>query len=128
MDERDRDLTERDSGTLTRVLTPKASAITGFTFAVLAMTGQGTWTQAIQALWGASFPQSRVTVVLASAATATLLLAVAGFLLGRRTLAATTAGDAWEAHLARAAMVVAGLAAALSAVSMLLGLLRYGTS
>ena len=121
MDEHQPGLTRSREG-LAALLTPKASAISGFTFAVLAMTGQGTWTQAIQALWLPNFPQSQLSSVFASGLAASLVLAVAAFLLGRRALAASTAPEAWEAHLGRAAMLVAGVAGLLALLGIVLHL------
>ncbi len=110
------------------VLTPKATAIAGFTFAVLSMTGQGTWSQALQSLfWGANFAQTQLTAVLGSWSAATLLLAAAGWTLGRRTLGDAAAAASWEGHLARAAMIVAAAGAALSALGVL-GALLHGAA
>ncbi len=105
------------AGTL---LTAKAAAIAGFTFAVLSMTGQGTWSQALQSLfWGANFSQGQLGAVLGSWSVATLLLAAGGWLLGRRTLGDPTAAVSWEGHLARAAIIVAAVGGALSALGIL---------
>ena len=104
-------------------LTPQASAITGFTLAVLALTGQGTWTQAVQSLWLPSYPESSVAVVLASGSAATLLIAIAALVVSRRALS-PTAGAGWHEHLGRAGVALAVLAVGLSALALLLGLLR----
>lgn len=126
MDERDEVGTGTDhtaGESLAAFLTPQASAITGFTLAVLATTGQGIWTQAVQALWLPSFPESSVAAVLASGSGATLLFAVAAFVVSRRALT-PGAGSGWHEHLGRAGVAVATLAALLSALALLLGLLR----
>ena len=106
------------------VLTPAATAIAGFAFAVFSMLGQGTWTQTMQALWGLNFAQSQFMHVLASWALTTLLLAVVAFVLARRTLRDPAAAGSWEGHLARAAMIVAAAGGLLSAVGILAGLVR----
>jgi hypothetical protein len=106
------------------VLTPGATAIAGFAFAIFSMLGQGTWTQTVQVLWGPNFAQSQLVHVLASWAVTTLLLAVVAFLLARRTLRDPAAAGSWEGHLARAAMIVAAAGAMLSAVGILAGLVR----
>lgn len=113
------------TGTL---LTPKSAAIAGFTFAVLSMTGQGTWSTALESLfWGQTFPQSQANAVVGSWSVATLLLAGLGWLLARRALADAAAAVSWEGHLARAAMIVAAVAAALSVLGVLGALLHLGT-
>ena len=109
--------------TLWAFLTPQASAITGFTLAVLALTGQGIWTQAVQSLWLPSYPEGSVAVVLASGSGATLLVAIAALVLSRRAIG-PTAGAGWHEHLGRAGAALAALAVGLSALALLLGLLR----
>lgn len=110
------------------LMTPKAAAIAGFAFAVLSMTGQGTWSMAVQTLfWGSNFPQSQVTFVLGSWAVATLVIAALGWLLARRTLSDAVAADSWEGHLARAATLVAGVGAVLSVLGILGSLVHLGS-
>ena len=110
------------------VLTPKSTAIAGFTFAVLSMTGQGTWSTGLGALfWGQNFAPSQVDAVVGTWSVATLLLAVLGGLLARRTLADATAAVAWEGHLARAGMIVAAVSAVLSLLGILGALVHLGS-
>ena len=116
--------TEHPAGeSLGAFVTPQASAIAGFTLAVLATTGQGIWTQAVQSLWLPSYPESRVAVVLASGSGANLLMAVVAFVVSRRALS-PEAGSGWHEHLGRAGIAVASLAVLLSGLALLLGLLR----
>lgn len=108
------------------LLTPKATAIAGFAFAVFSMLGQGTWSAAVQSLfWGSSFPESQLPSVLGSWAVASLLLAVVGWLLARRTLTDPGAAAGWEGHLARAAVLVAAAGALLSVLGIV-GALLHG--
>jgi hypothetical protein len=112
------------TGTL---LTPKAAAIAGFTFAVLSMMGQGTWSVALQSLfWGQQFAPSQVSAVVGSWSVATLLIAGLGWLLARRTLGEPTAAVSWEGHLARAGMIVAAVSAGLSVLGVVGALLHLG--
>ena len=115
--------TEHTGESLGAFLTPQASAITGFTLAVLATTGQGIWTQAVQSLWLPSYPESSVAVVLASGSGATLLVAIAALVVSRRAVG-PLAGPGWHEHLGRAGVALSALAGALSALALLLGLLH----
>ncbi len=120
----ERPATRGEPFTVASVFTPKATAIAGFAFAVLSMTGQGIWTQVLQALWGQGFPASLVGYVLVSWAGSTLLVALVALLLARRTLRDGAAAAGWEGHLARAAVIVASVGALLSLVAILGGLAR----
>jgi hypothetical protein len=104
-------------------ISPQAQAVAGFTFGTLALTGQGLWTQTVQALWGVGFPQSRVESVLASANTASLLMALAGLLLCRRAVRAAPT-DRWDQHLAQAGQLVGLVAVCLAALAVLTGLVH----
>lgn len=109
-----------------QLFTPRATAIAAFTFAVLSMQGQGTWSQALGAVfWNSgNFPSSQVPFVFAVWAFATLLLAVVAWLLAVHTLRDRTAAGSWEGHLARAAMIVAAAGAVLSVLGVLAGAVR----
>jgi len=102
--------------------TATSQAIAGFAISVVAMTGQGIWTQVLNALWG-TFPQVQVPSVLSSWAVSALLVAGAGFVLSRRAVR-TSPTDAWEAHLGRAGMIVAGLTCGLAMLTLVLWLAR----
>jgi len=105
------------------VLTPEASAIAGFTFAVLTMTSQGAWTGLVQAVFGGGFAESRIGSVFASMFVATLLLDSVALWLARRALADPVAAFGWPGHLARAAVIVATVAAAVAVLSLVVTLL-----
>ena len=124
-------MTDHDQGSRTSrsrgaLLTPEACAIAGFTFAVLTMTGQGAWTGLVQALFGGSFAAGRISSVFASVFVATLLLDALALWLARRALAGASTAGSWSGHLARATVVVAAVAAAVAALSLVVTLL--GTS
>jgi hypothetical protein len=107
----------------TAALTPKGSAIAGFTLAGISLLGQSAWTVAAQALfWGSSWPQHTIPWVFLSAVLAPVLSAVLGMLLARRVLTGP-AGDGWETHLARAAVVIAELGIVLGVVAAIGNLL-----
>lgn len=117
---------QRDQRPTPTILTSKSAAIAGFTFAVFSMLGQGTWSYALQAVfWGASFPQRDVLQVIVGWAIASLMLAAAGLVLARRALRFPLSDEAWEGHLARAAVIVAGVGVLVSLVGIIGGLLRY---
>ncbi len=114
-----------DPGLVAPVLTSQSCAIAGFAFAVLSMLGQGTWTFAAQALlWSTGFALGDMDEVLFGWAAATLLLAGGAIVLARRTLADPVGAGAWEGHLARAAVIVAGVGLLLSSIGIL-GLLLH---
>lgn len=103
------------------LLTARASAIAGFSFAVFSMLGQGSWTTAVTALfWGTGFPDGAVPNVMAGWGIGGLVMAGVASLLARNTL--RTADEAWEAHLARAAVLVAAAAAVLAVLTIVGGL------
>lgn len=121
-------MTERDEAGRTHprrtVLTPEASAIAGFTFAVLTMTSQGAWTGLVQAVFGGSFPESRIASMFASVFMATLLLDGLALWLARRALSDPVAAFGWPGHLARATVIVATVAAAVAVLSLVVSLLN----
>jgi hypothetical protein len=111
---------------VTSLLTPGASAIAGFAFAVFSMLGQGTWSTALQSLFwsGGGFPQSSLGAVLSVWAVGTLLMAIVGIVLARRTLADAVTSASWEGNLARAALLVAAAGVLLSLLGIVGGLLH----
>ena len=107
----------------TAALTPKASAIAAFTLAAISLLGQSAWTTAAQALFfGSNWPQSTVPWFLLSIVLAPVLSAALGLLLARRALTGP-AGEGWELHLARAAVVIAELSIVLAVVAAIGNLL-----
>lgn len=109
------------------LLTSKASAITGFTLAVLTLWGQGAWSTAIQSFLGTNFGFNEYLNILSLVGLVTLAIAVAGMLLGRRAFTDPDASLSWEGHLGRAAVVLGGLGAVIAVVTVLgsvLGQLR----
>ena len=111
--------TEQQAGI--ELLTPKAAAITAFTFAVLALSGQNAWTAAVQSFFGTSFGTEDYGRVVAFGAVAAMLLAFGAVLLARRVIQPPGAGQGWEQHLARAAVMVAGFAALCAALTAIGG-------
>jgi hypothetical protein len=107
-------------------LTPEACAISAFTFAVLTLDGQGIFALTAQALFRGSFAESRVGLVLASTYVATLLLVAGAVWLARRTLRHPVAAGTWAGHLARAAVVLAGVGGLIAAVGLVASLARPG--
>ena len=113
--------TEQQAGS--ELLTPKAAAITAFTFAVLALSGQNAWTVAVQSFFGTSFGAGDYGRVVAFGALAAMLLAFGTVLLARRVIQPPGgAGQGWEQHLARAAVIVAGFAAVCAALTAIGGI------
>lgn len=105
------------------LLTPKATAIAGFTFAILSMLGQSTWSTALTTLfWGTSYSPDSVPSVMTVWGIGSLVVAGLGVWLAHNTL--RVADQAWEAHLARAAVIVAALGALLAVLTIIGGLLH----
>lgn len=105
------------------LMTPRATAIAGFAFAVLSMLGQGTWSTALTTLfWGTSYSPDAVPHVMAVWGVGCLVVAGLGAWLARNTL--RVADQAWEAHLARAAVIVAALGALLAVLTIIGGLIH----
>ena len=72
---------------LANLLTPKATAIAGFTFAVLSMLAQSTWSTALTMLfWGSSYSPGTVPNVMAVWGVGSLVMAALGALLAMLTI------------------------------------------
>jgi hypothetical protein len=105
------------------LLTPKATAIAGFTFAVLSMLAQSTWSTALTTLfWGSSYSPGTVPNVMAVWGIGCLVVAGLGAWLAHHTL--RVADQAWEAQLARAAVIVAALGGILAVLTIIGGLVH----
>ncbi|HEY6933264.1 MAG TPA: hypothetical protein VI452_07685 [Marmoricola sp.] len=113
-----------DHGVSGGIVTAGSAAIAGFTFAVLSMMGQGTWSLALQSLFfGSSYPQSQFDHVMLAWGCGCLLVAAAGFALARRALhLGPTEG---QANLARAAVVVSAAGALLGVLTVIGSLLGH---
>ena len=103
-----------------QLLTAQTSATVAFTFAVLSMLGQGTWTVAAQSFFGPGFgPQEYVVV----AGVASLALAAGALWLGRRALVARAkTSSPWAVHLAGAAVIIAALGGVLAVLTIVGGI------
>jgi hypothetical protein len=107
------------------LLTPRATAIAGFAFAVFSMLGQGSWSITLTALfWGNHYAVGSVTDVMTAWGVGCLVMAGIGALLASRTLRAGT--DGWEGHLARAAVIVAAVGAVLGVLTIIGSLVHQG--
>jgi hypothetical protein len=107
-----------------KMLTPKATGIAGFTFAVFSMLGQGTWSTALSALfWGTGYGIGTVPNVMVAWGIGCLVMAGLAGWLARSTLRA--ADGAWEGHLARAAVLVAAVGAVLATLTIIGGLIHH---
>ena len=105
------------------LLTPGSAAIAGFTFAVFSVLGQGAWGTALSTLfWGRSYAMGSSIHVLTAWGVGNLIMAGLAVSLGRRTIAAEA--DGWASHLARAAVIVAGLGAILAVITIIGGLVE----
>lgn len=105
------------------LLTPASAAIAGFTFAVFSVLGQGAWGTALSTLvWGRSYALGSGIHVLTAWGVGNLIMAAVAVSLGRRTIAAEP--DGWASHLARAAVIVAGLGATLAVITIIGGLFQ----
>jgi hypothetical protein len=105
------------------LLTPKATAIAGFAFAVFSMLGQGSWSTAITALfWGTSYDVGTVPHVMVVWGVGCLIMAGLAGWLAHGTLRATD--GPWEAHLARAAVLIATVGVVLAALTIVGGLIH----
>lgn len=108
---------------LTELMTPQATAIAGFAFAVFSMLGQGTWSTALTTLfWGSSYDMGTVGNVMVVWGLGCLLMAGLGGWLAVTTLRSGSA--TWEAHLARAAVMVAGVGSVLAVLTIVGGLVH----
>lgn len=107
------------------LLTPAASAVAAFTVAVLTLDGQNLLLIGIQSLFGEGFgPRNGPAGYYLVWGLAALVPLVVGVALARITLVAVRSG--WEAHLARAAVVVAAVAAVGAVLTALGGALHDG--
>jgi hypothetical protein len=105
-------------------MTPQATAIAGFAFAVFSMLGQGSWSIALTSLfWGENYSVGAVGNVMAAWGVGCLVMATTGAWLASSTI--RTSSHTWEAHVARAAVLVAAAGAVL-AVLTILGALIHG--
>lgn len=108
---------------LAPMFTPQATAIAGFAFAVFSMLGQGSWSTAVTALfWGTSYGSATVPDVMVVWGVGCLAMAGLAGWLARRTLRASD--GAWEAHVARAAVLIAAAGAVLAVVTIIGGLIH----
>jgi hypothetical protein len=104
-------------------VTPQASAIAGFAFAVFSMMGQGSWTMALTALlWGTSYDVGTAPHVMAVWGVGCLIMSGLAVWLANGTL--RLALHTWEAHLARAAVLIAAAGAVLAVISIIGGLVH----
>jgi hypothetical protein len=107
------------------LLTPTAAAVAAFAIAFLTLDGQNLLMVGVQSLLGQGFGSSTTpagySLTWGLAALVPLLLVLA---LARVTLSALRTG--WQAHLARAAVVVAAVAAVGAVLTALGGLLHDG--
>lgn len=105
------------------LMTPKATAIAAFTFALFSMMGQGSWSTALTSLlWGTNYDVGTVPHVMAVWGIGCLIMAGLGVWLAHSTLRLST--QAWEAHLARAAVLVAAAGAVLAILTIVGGLVH----
>lgn len=102
------------------LLTPAASAIAGLVLAVLSLGGDGIWNLAVSSFLGSSFGDMRPVLVMSGATS--LAVALGALWLGRRGMAPHPAGTSWGPQLARAAVLLAGLAVVLAALTIVGGL------
>jgi hypothetical protein len=108
------------------VFSPRATAVAGFTFAVLSMIGQGTWGTALQSLFfGSSYSQGSLDRVMVAWGFGSLLVAALGFALAFVSLQGRAGHDAWDAHLARAAVIVSAVGAFFGVVTIIGGLIHH---
>ena len=107
------------------LLTPKASAITAFTLAVMSMLGQGSWTTAVQSFYGTSFAPSSYGSIVVAIGLVLLAMALGALWLARSVILRANRDTSWEDHLARAAVVVGGLGAVLALVTVVGGLVGH---
>ena len=107
------------------LLTPTASAVAAFAIAVLTLDGQNLLMVGVQSLLGQGFGSGTTPAGYSlSWGLAALVPLVVVLALARVTLSALRTG--WQAHLARAAVVVAAVAAVGAVLTALGGLLHDG--
>ena len=105
-----------------RILTPAASAVVALVLAVVSLTGQGSWNTAIQSFLGSTFGPAEYQRVLAVGAGVTLAISAGAMWLAWRVVARRRPVASWDEHLARAAIVLAGLASLFALLTILGGL------
>ena len=105
------------------LMTPQATAIAAFAFAVFSMLGQGSWSMALTSLfWGVNYQVGVVPNVMVVWGIGCLVMAGLGVWLALYTL--RFAAATWEAHVARAAVFVAAAGTVLGAITILGGLVH----
>ena len=105
------------------LMTSKATGIAAFAFACFSMQGQGSWSTAVTSLfWGTNVDPGAVDLVMVAWGVGCLLMAGLGMGLANRTLQLEE--HAWEAHLARAAVLVAAVGAVLALLTIVGGFLH----
>jgi len=102
-----------------RILTPAASAIIALVLAVVSLTGQGSWNTAIQSFLGNTFGPAEYQRVLAVGGAVTLAVSAGAMWLAWRVVARRRPVTSWDEHMARAALVLAGLASLFSLLTIL---------
>jgi hypothetical protein len=102
-----------------RILTPAASAVVALVLAVVSLTGQGSWNTAIQSFLGNTFGAAEYQRVLAVGAGMTLAVSAAAMWLAWRVVGRRRPVSSWDEHLARAALVLAGLASLFALLTIL---------
>ena len=100
------------------LLTPQATSVVAIVLACFSLMGQGTWTTAVQVFFGTVFRESQYADVLTWNAVASLVVSLGGVYFARLTVTARRGVIAWDIHLARAAMVIAGIGAVFAAATL----------
>lgn len=114
-------VSEQPRGLLPRpLLTPESSAVTALVLAVLSLRGQGAWTTALQAFLPRGFAIGEYGTYVVVAGTGSLALAAGAWWLARNAGTGEEPVPAWADHLARAATVIA-IVAAVAAVLTIIG-------
>lgn len=104
----------------------RTNGIVGLVLAILSLQGQGSWTTAIQAVFGYQLGPDQFRVAMAISGLVTLGFAVAAFVLGRRALAGHGGAAPWEQHVGGAAVVLGAIGALISMVTVVGSLLAPG--
>ncbi len=104
----------------------RSGAVVGLVLAVLSLQGQGSWTLAIQSIFGLRFGPDQFGVVMALTGLAALALSVAGVVLGRRATSSPAGAASWEQYVGRAAVVLGVLGAVIAVVTVVGSLLAPG--
>lgn len=107
--------------TLRPLLTPESSAVTALVLAVLSLRGQGAWTSALQAFLPRGFAIGEYGTYVVVAGTGSLALAAAAWWLARHAGTSEVPVPAWADHLARAATVIAIVAAVVAVLTIIGG-------